>query len=143
MIFETPEISKIVYLSLIITVPSSILEEIQTIQKTFLWYSSKPKINHKTLCNTFEDGGLKNVDVRSKIISLQCSWVKKLYDGDHHDWKIIPLYFINTYFGKNFHFHSKLSFNFTLIYSFPKFYKQIFINWSNYSVSNSKVWLCI
>ena len=143
MIFETLEISKIVYLSLIITVPNSILEEIQKIQKTFLWYSSKPKINHKTLCNTFEDGGLKNVDVRSKIISLQCSWVKKLYDGDHHDWKIIPLYFINTYFGKNFHFHSNLSFNFTLIYSFPKFYKQIFINWSNYSVSNSKVWLCI
>ena len=143
MIFETLEISKTVYLSLIITVPSSILEEIQTIQKTFLWYSSKPKINHKTLCNTFEDGGLKNVDVRSKIISLQCSWVKKLYDGDHHDWKIIPLYLINTYFGKNFHFHSNLSFNFTLIYSFPKFYKQIFINWSNYSVSNSKVRLCI
>ena len=112
LIFETLEISKIVYLSLIITVPSSILEEIQTIQKTFLWYSSKPKINHTTLCNTFEDGGLKNVDVRSKIISLQCSWVKKLYEGDHHDWKIIPLYFINTYFGKKFSFSFKSLFQF-------------------------------
>ena len=56
-------ISKIVLWlkSLIITVPNSILEKIQTIQKTFLWYSSKPKI---------EDGGLKNVDVKSKTISL-------------------------------------------------------------------------
>ena len=64
LIFKTLGISKIVYLSLIITVPNLILEEIQKIQKTFLWYSSKPKINHKTLCNTFEDGGLKNVDVK-------------------------------------------------------------------------------
>ena len=45
-----------------------------------------------TICNTFQDGGLKNVDVKSCI--------KKLYDGNHHDWKVIPLYFINKYFGK-------------------------------------------
>ena len=95
-------IFKIVYLSLIITVASSILEEIRKIQETFLWYSSKPKINNKTLCNTFEDGGFKNVDVKSKKINLQCSWVKKLYDGNHHDWKVIPLYFVNKYFGKEF-----------------------------------------
>ena len=50
LIFKTLGISKIVYLSLIIIVPKSILEEIQKIQKSFLWYSSKPKINHKTLC---------------------------------------------------------------------------------------------
>ena len=59
-------IFKTVYLSLIITVASSILEEIRKIQETFLWYSSKPKINHKRLCNTFEDGGFKNVDVKKK-----------------------------------------------------------------------------
>ena len=62
-----------------------------------------PKINHKTLCNTFEDrGGLKNVDFKKKKrkISLQCSWVKKLHGGNHHGLKIIPGYFINNYFGK-------------------------------------------
>ena len=49
LIFKALGISKIVYLSLITTVLNSILEEIKKIQKTFLWYSSKPKINHKTL----------------------------------------------------------------------------------------------
>ena len=68
-------------------------------------------MNHKALCNTFEYGDLKNVDAKSKIISLPCYWVKKLYDGNHHDWKVITLYFINKYFGTNFHFHSVLSFN--------------------------------
>ena len=33
-----------------------------------------------TQCNTFND-----VDVKSKIISLQSSWVKKLYDGNNRD----------------------------------------------------------
>ena len=119
------------------------MEEIQKIQKTFLWYSSKPKINHKTLCNILEDGALKNVIVKSKITSLQCSWVKKLYDDNHHDSKIIPLYYINKYFVKNFCFHLNLSFNLALVDSFPDFYKQIFINWSNYFVSNSEVPSCI
>ena len=66
LIVKTLGISKIVYLSLIATVPNSILNEIQKIQKTFLWYSAKPKINHKTFCNTFEEGGLKNVDRKAK-----------------------------------------------------------------------------
>ena len=145
LIFKTLGICKIVYLSLIITIINylSILGEIQKIQKTFLWYSSKPKINHKTLCNTFEDVALKNVDVKSTIINLQCSWVKKLYDGNHHNWKIIPLYLINKYSGKNFHFHSNLSFNLALVDSSPEFYKQIFINWGSYFVSNSEVPSCI
>ena len=115
LIFKTLGISKIVYLSLIATVPNSILNEIQKIQKAFLWYSTKPKINHKTLCNMFEEGGLKNVDIKAKIISLQCSWVKKLFDGNHRDWKIISLFLINKYFGKNFHFHPNLSFNSSLV----------------------------
>ena len=97
-------------------------------RKKFLRYSSKPKINQKTLRNAFENGGLKNVDAKSKITSLQCSSVKKLHDGNHHDWKVVPLYFIDKYFGKNF--HSNLSFNLVLVDSFPEFYKQIFINWS-------------
>ena len=66
LIVKTLGISKIVYLSLIATVPNSILNEIQKIQKTFLWYSAKPKINHKAFCNRFEEGGLKNVDRKAK-----------------------------------------------------------------------------
>ena len=144
------KISKIICLSLITTVPNSILEEIQKIQKTL--YQRLPAVNyyHKALhlgcCSSPRSASvygtvlslksiirhsvihLENVDVKSKIISLQCYWVKKVYDGNHHDWKIIPLHFINKHFGKNFHFHSNLSFNLTFVDSFPDLYKQIFIN---------------
>ena len=117
------------------------IEWIQKIQKVFLWYSSKPEIDYKTLWNTFEESGLKYVDIKVNIISLQWSWVKKLFHDKHHDWKIIPLFLINKYFGKNFHFHPNLSFNLSLVDSFPESYKQTLINWSTYFVS--KIPSCI
>ena len=73
-------ISKIVKLSLIRALPSSTLNEIQKIQEALLWSSS-----YITLCNKFGGEGLKNVDVKAKIISLQFSWVKKLFDDNDHD----------------------------------------------------------
>ena len=74
IIFKTLAISKIVYLAFLTVIPNSLIE-LQKTKKTFIWLSSRPKISHKTLCNNFENGGLKHVDISSKIISLQCSWL--------------------------------------------------------------------
>ena len=131
MIFKTLAISKIVYLALITNVPKVIVEELQKIQKKFLWQNSRPKIKHKTLSNTFETGGLKNVDINLKVISLQCSWVKKLYDENFHEWKIIPLHLICITFGQNFKFHSKLSYGTELLTSFLYFIKIFFTTGAN------------
>ena len=91
----------------------------------------------------FAEGALRNVDIKSKLISLQCSWVKKLFDDNCHDWKTILLFLIIMYFCKNFHFRSDLSFNSSLFDSFPDFYKKILINQSTYFVINSEVQSCI
>ena len=56
-----------------------------------------------------KNGGLKNVDIELKIISLKCSWIRRLYNEVDHDWKIIPLNYIYNTLGKNFTFHSNLS----------------------------------
>ena len=89
-VFKSLAISKIVYLSLLTSVPKSITDELKIIQKSFLWGKKKPKIKHQTLCNDFKDEGLKNVDIEHKIESLKCSWIKRLYDENFHEWKIIP-----------------------------------------------------
>ena len=52
----------------------------------------QPKSKHSTLCNKNENGGLKNVDTLSKVIRLQCSWIKRLYDNLSHPWKIMPFF---------------------------------------------------
>ena len=69
------------------------------------------KIKHETLCNDYENGGIKNVDIFFKIASLQCSWIRRLFDSNFHQWKEIPLLLINKYLGKNLKFHSQLSFD--------------------------------
>ena len=143
IIFKTLAISKIVCLAFLTVIPNSLIEELQRIQKTLIWHSSRPKISHKTLCNNFENGGLKHVDISSKIISLQCSWLRKLCDENFHEWKIIPSHLISKYFGKSFKFHSCLSFDRKLLIKFPKFYKNIFFQWSNSFFASSELPSCI
>ena len=129
-IFKTLAISKIIHFSLVTNVPMQIINELNKIQKEFTWNGSNPKIKHSTLCNKYENGGLKNVDILSKVISLQCSWIKRLYDNSSHPWKIIPSHLIDTYLGKNFKFHSNLCIPANKIKRFPIYYKQIFKRWS-------------
>ena len=143
MMFKTLVISKLVYLALVSNVPKVIVGQLQKIQKIFLWQHSRPKIKHKTLSNTFETGGLKNVDINLKVISLQCSWVKKLYDENFHKWKIIPLHLIRITLGQNFKFHSNLSYDIKLLTSFPVFYENIFRYWSQHFTVSLDLPSCI
>ena len=77
-----------------------------------------------------EDGGLKDVDVFTKVISLQCSWIRGLYDENFHEWKIIPSYLIKTNFSKNFKFHSCLEPSLRSLKNIPNFYKEMITNWT-------------
>ena len=122
-VVETLAISKIIHLSLVINFPSQIINELNKKQKEFISNGRNPKIKHSTLCNKYENGGLKNVDILSKVISLQCSWIKRLYDNSSHPWKIIPSHLIDTYLGKNFKFHSNLCMPANKIKVFPLYYK--------------------
>ena len=93
--------------------------------------------------NTFETGSLKNVDINLKVISLQSSWVKKLYDENFHEWKIIPLHLIRITFGQNFKFHSNLSYDTKLLTSFPVFYENLFRYWSQHFTVSPDLPPCI
>ena len=63
IIFKSLAISKIVYLAFLTLIPSSVLEELKQVQKTFLWGNKRAKIKHNTLCNNFTEDGLESVDV--------------------------------------------------------------------------------
>ena len=88
-IFKTLALSKIVYLTLITSFSEQLIEEIQRIQKAFIWNNLTTRIIHKSLCISFEEGGLKNVDINSKTENLQCSWVKRLHDQKFYEWELI------------------------------------------------------
>ena len=110
-------------------VPITVIEQIQKIQKKFIWKSKKPKIKHTTLINECQDGGLKDVDVEAKIRSLQLGWVRRLYVDDYHPWKIIPLNVLKKFSGKNI-FHHDLDIDLKkLLVTLPKFYSGLIQTW--------------
>ena len=98
----------------------------------FIWKGKTPNIKISTLCNDYDNGGLKNVDVFSKIVSLQCSWIKRLFDNNFHQWKVIPLYLIRRYLGRNFKFYSNLEVSHSILCTFPRFYKEVIIKWGKH-----------
>ena len=54
VIFKTLAISKIVFQSLTTPVPRHIVNELEKIQKAFLWKNFSPEIKHETLCKEVE-----------------------------------------------------------------------------------------
>ena len=107
-IFKTLAFSKIIHLTLVTTVPFSTIDLLHKIQKDFLWDKKNAKIKHTVLCCDYADGGLKSVDIFSKTVSLQCSWVTRLFNNKFHLWKVISHYLIQKYLCKNFKFNSVL-----------------------------------
>ena len=106
VVFKTLAVSKIVFRAPLTKIPHQVVKELEKIQKSFLWKDSTPKIRHETTCKDYKDGGLKNVDISYKIVSLQCSWIRRLYDNNFHEWKLIPLHLITMSFGSKFKFNS-------------------------------------
>ena len=57
-------------------IPSrNVIDQLNSIHKNYIWNNNKPKIKHSTLIADYEEGGYKNVDIKSKILSLKVSWI--------------------------------------------------------------------
>ena len=59
-------LSKIIHLALVTNVPTAAIGLLSKTQKEFLWRKNKYKIKHETLCNDYENGGLKRVGIFSE-----------------------------------------------------------------------------
>ena len=126
-VFKSLATSKLIHLALVTEIPTSTISFLTKIQMEFIWKEKNLKVENSTLCNDYEYGGLKMVNIFSKAISLQCSWIKRLFDNNFYQWKLILLYLISQYLGKNFKFHSNLGISHSILCKFRKFYKEIFI----------------
>ena len=51
------------------------------------------------------------------------SWVKRLFEDNFHDWKVIQLFLIGKHLGKNFKFRNNIDLNNNLLSKFPIFIK--------------------
>ena len=68
------------FLAQALQISNIVISELEKIKKTqFIWSDRPPKTKHERICNTYEKGGLENVDINCKIKSLQCFWIQKLF----------------------------------------------------------------
>ena len=100
--------SKSVYISTMTTVSDNFCETLQSLQKEFVCGGRKAKIKHSTLIGDYHLGGLKNVDIPSKIFSLKFMWIKALKDRENfHPWKLVASHLLSSV-GGEFVFHANL-----------------------------------
>jgi hypothetical protein len=108
-IFKTMAFSKIVYVSFLSSIPSTITNKVIELQDDFIWDGKRSSIKHNALINDYPGGGLKKVDVKAKFQALRMSWIKRLYTGSDHPWKYIPKYLLeNKYPNGPFYPNMKL-----------------------------------
>ena len=107
-IFKSLIESKPVYIATMKTVPKHVVDSMQTLHRYFIWNSKKPKIKHSTLIGDYSDGGLKDIDLTSKLESLKFSWIKRLRDTtDFHPWKVLANLILKSVGGSSI-FHLTL-----------------------------------
>ena len=140
-IFGSLIMSKVVFLSFLTNVPRIITEKLETIQYNFLWDGKRAKIKHKTLISAYQNGGLKCVDIKSKLTALQLSWIKRLFDETDHAWKLIPKYLLKKHYGSEncFFPNSELK----VVNEIPLFYRNIISNWCTIATCNPLTAECV
>ena len=72
-VFRTLAMSRIVLIALITNIPTLTVKELNKAQEEFIMKDKNLKIKHTTLFNICNNEDLKNVNILSKIVSLQCS----------------------------------------------------------------------
>ena len=107
--------------------------------REFIWNGKKAKIRLPSLIGEYRDGGLKDVDVDAKIISLKISWIRKHKDSNFHAWKVLANHLLSEVGGETiFHANLSLSEKFRQrMNDLSLFYKELVLAWEKFSVCKS------
>ena len=70
VVFQSLVISKLIHLALFTEITLTTINLLTKIQMEFIWKGKNLKIKNSTLCNDYEYGGQKNVDIFSKVVML-------------------------------------------------------------------------
>ena len=86
----------LLYVGSIIHVPNIVFKEVKKHITDFIWDSKPSKIAYNVLIQGIQDGGLKLVDLETKVKSLKLAWVKRLLSTSSEMRKAAPSAFFNT-----------------------------------------------
>ena len=90
LIIKALILPKLTYVASMLSIPDHIVKETNTIFFRFIW-GKRDKIQRNILINSFENGGLKMVDIESHFMALKAAWIPRLIDDTKGIWKHLPL----------------------------------------------------
>ena len=79
-------ISKLVYNTSVLKVPSNFAEKVNDICFKFIWNFKPDKVKRETIVLPVDKGGLNMVDFSIVDKSLKAAWVKRFYEADGSKW---------------------------------------------------------
>ena len=71
LVFKSLAISKLIYASTMKCPAKQILDQMNSVHKSFIWDNKKPKIKHSTLIADYSEGGYKDAVIETKISALK------------------------------------------------------------------------
>jgi hypothetical protein len=92
-VVKTFALSQFMYTSSVISMPTQIQKKINDIVFKFIW-NGPDRIKRNVICNKYEYGGLKMIDLKSRIKTQNVMWLKRLIMPNDAGWKDILLYYM-------------------------------------------------
>ena len=137
-VFKALALSKAMFICTMKPYSKKFLDDLNEIQKDFIWRGRKTKINHTSPIGDYSEGGMKDIGIKAKLESLRIQWVKRLTNNNFHSWKIIPNVLLEDVGGVSL-FHSNLALSDACklqIDNYPEFYKSVVHLWIKISATD-------
>ena len=77
-VFKALALSKAMFICTMKPYSKKFLDDLNEIQKDFIWRGHKPKIKHTSPIGDYSEGGMKDIDIKAKLELLRIQWVKKI-----------------------------------------------------------------
>ena len=133
LIFISLTLSEVLYASTMKSQSKQVIDQLNVIQRGFIWNNKNPKIKHSTLVADNSEGGRKDIDIKTKLSALEVAWVTRLLDNNFHLWKIIPTKLSTTFGRINNVFHQNFKASKQCrseVNRLPNFYQELIQLWS-------------
>ena len=90
LIFASLALSEVLYTCTMTNFTKDFMKQSDDLRKNFIWNRRRPKMKHSTLIGDYVDGGYKDVDIETKVLSPRTIWIRRFLDNSFHAWKAIP-----------------------------------------------------
>ena len=88
------------YVGSLTLMPDKVLIKLNKILFSFLWSNKMETVKRLTLIDSFENGGLDIVDIKTKLETFRVSQVLQLIKGTKANWKYFAVYWLGFHLRK-------------------------------------------